>query len=79
MYFVVLCMTKSAPNSRGRKNTGVANVESTPKIRLRSLAIFPTASRSVTFSNGLVGVSAQIIFVSLRIAFLTLAALELST
>jgi len=27
IYFVVLCMTISAPNSNGRRKTGVANVD----------------------------------------------------
>lgn len=30
-YFVVLCTTMSAPYSSGRRNTGVAKVESTPR------------------------------------------------
>ena len=30
-YLVVECMTMSAPNSSGRRNTGVAKVESTPR------------------------------------------------
>ena len=53
----------SAPNSKGLKKTGVAKVESTPKRMLCFFAIFPTASKSVIFKSGFVGVSIQINFV----------------
>ena len=78
IYFVVLCITKSTPNSRGLKNTGVMKVESTANNKLFFFAILEIAFKSVIFNKGLVGVSAQIIFVSGLIAFSTFSGKDVS-
>ncbi|MEJ1968188.1 MAG: hypothetical protein WDN03_06035 [Rhizomicrobium sp.] len=56
-YFVAECITRSAPRSSGRVNTGVATVESTAKRAPAACAIWAAAAISVTASVGLPGVS----------------------
>ena len=79
MYFVVLCITKSTPYSRGLKKTGVLKVESTANNKLLFFAIDEIAFKSVIFNSGLVGVSIQIIFVSGIMAFSTCSGKDVST
>ncbi len=62
-YFVAECITISAPNSKGRVNTGVATVESTASFAPAFFAISAVAARSVIVHSGLAGVSTQISFV----------------
>jgi len=59
-YFVALWITTSAPCSSGRKFTGVAKVESTSRASPSVLHNAAIGSRSITRSNGLVGVSTKI-------------------
>ena len=63
-YFVVLCITRSAPNSIGRWRYGLANVLSTTSGRSWRLASSLAAARSVRRMIGLVGVSTN----SIRVA-----------
>ncbi len=63
MYLVAECSTRSAPYSSGRCTIGEQNVLSTTRIRPCFFANAATLARSTSFSIGLVGVSAQIIFV----------------
>ena len=63
-YFVVLCMTRSAPNSIGRWTYGLAKVLSTTSRRPWRCASSAAAARSVRRITGLVGVSTN----SMRVA-----------
>src|SRR5204862_4188311 len=58
-YFVVECMTKSAPSSSGRWTIG-AQVLSHAQIAPAACAISTTAALPVIFMSGLDGVSVQI-------------------
>jgi hypothetical protein len=78
-YLVAECTTMSKPCSSGRWIQGLAKVLSATAISLRSCAIFATASRSISLSRGLLGVSIQIIFVSGRIAAERRAGSDMST
>jgi hypothetical protein len=72
-------MTRSAPCSSGRKFTGEANVESTISASPSALHSVATGSRSITRSNGFVGVSRNTIFVFALIALRTLSTFAVST
>ena len=61
-YFVVACMTRSAPRSSGRCTIG-AQVLSQTQIAPAACAISASAARSVIFSSGFEGVSTQTSFV----------------
>jgi hypothetical protein len=61
-YLVVEWTTTSAPSSSGRCRYGEAKVLSTTRSAPWSCASSARARMSVTFSSGLVGVSAQTIF-----------------
>ena len=72
-YLVAECMTMSKPCSSGRCTHGLAKVLSATAMMPCRLASAPTASRSISFSSGLVGDSIQNSRVSGRIAASTLA------
>ena len=59
MYFVVECVTMSAPNSKGRQLTGVANVLSTMSGTPCACARRANFSMSSTTSEGFESVSAK--------------------
>jgi len=61
-YFVVECITMSAPSSIGRVSIGVAKVLSTTEIAPALRARAHTAAMSTSFSVGFVGVSSHTIF-----------------
>ena len=75
IYFVVECITMSAPNKIGFCKAGEAKVLSTAKIKWFDLQILPRASISVILSSGFDGVSAQIITV---FGFIKLSTLDKS-
>src|SRR3546814_9475168 len=58
-YFVAECMTTSKPSSSGRWTQGVAKVLSQAARMPRLRAKVATASRSTSFSSGLVGRSEE--------------------
>jgi hypothetical protein len=58
-YFVVACTTRSAPSSRGRCKTGVAQVLSQASRTPASWAIPEIPRTSVIFRRGFEGVSTQ--------------------
>jgi len=62
-YLVVECTTMSKPYSSGRCSQGEAKVLSHTEMMPRLRAMAATASRSTSFSSGLVGLSTQIILV----------------
>ena len=68
MYFVVECMTMSAPSASGCCSSGVANVLSTTVTNAGARAIAAQAAMSVIRSSGFDGVSSQSSFVSGRMA-----------
>ena len=76
-YFVVECMTRSAPSAKGRWMMG-DQVLSKPK-RAGLCAISATAARSVSFTVGLEGVSTQTSFVLRVTAFLSAPRSVIST
>ena len=78
-YLVVLCVTRSAPNSIGRCTYGLANVLSTTTATPRVWAASEAAARSVSRSVGFVGVSRNSIFVFGPIAAAISAVLDEST
>jgi hypothetical protein len=77
--FVVLWMTRSAPNSIGRWMYGLAKVLSTATTTFRLCATSHAAARSVSRSVGLVGVSRNSIFVCGPIAAAMASVLDEST
>ena len=78
MNFVAECTTRSAPSSRGRCSTGVANVLSTATYAPSSWAAAMIAGRSATSSAGLVGDSTHTSDASSQ-AFTTASVSSMST
>src|SRR5690606_15539653 len=78
-YLVAECMTRSAPRSSGFWRKGVAKVLSTPTSILCSFAILETATMSMIFIIGLVGVSIQISLVFSVIYSLTFSGSSMET
>ena len=68
MYFVVECVTRSAPRSSGCWRYGLANVLSTTATAFALCASAAIAAMSMTLSIGLVGDSIQTSFVLFVIA-----------
>ena len=69
MYFVVACVTMSAPNSNGRQRIGVGNVLSTMSGTPNACAAFANFAMSRTTPDGLATVSPNTHFVFGRNAF----------
>ena len=78
-YFVVLWVTRSAPNSIGRWMYGLANVLSTTSFAPCRWASSAAARRSVIRITGLVGVSTNSILVDGVIARSTSSRFDVST
>ena len=78
-YFVVLCTTRSAPNSIGRWMYGLAKVLSTTSRRSWRCASAAAAARSVRRMTGLVGVSTNSMRVAEVIACSTSSRFAVST
>jgi hypothetical protein len=78
-YFVVACTTRSAPSSRGRCRTGVAQVLSQASRAPASRAIPEISRTSVIFRRGFEGVSTHNSLVLGRTAPPTSSAFVMST
>jgi hypothetical protein len=77
-YFVVECMTRSAPRARGRWMSGAQVLSQATNAPCRC-AISAIAARSVSLRVGLEGVSAQMSLVAGRSAIFTAAGSVIST
>jgi len=78
-YFVVLCITRSAPSAIGRCSAGLAKVLSTASRAPCRCAIAATAAMSVIRITGFVGVSTNSSFVVGRMAASTSSGCDVST